>query len=91
VIEDQTAVRDRESEEQEADAPTELSVESRQRGFHVRTVPIDQPLGEALILFDGLLGRRLPASESGSLYGDQSGRSDRVNITRERVLRAGTN
>jgi hypothetical protein len=47
VIEDQAAVRDRESEEQEADAPTELSVESRPRGFHVRPVPIDQPLSEA--------------------------------------------
>jgi hypothetical protein len=47
VIENQTAVRDTESGEQEADAPTELSVEGRSRGFHVRPVPMDQPLGEA--------------------------------------------
>ena len=49
VIEVQAAVRDRESEEQEADAPAELpdSDENRPRGFHVRPVPIDQPLSEA--------------------------------------------
>jgi hypothetical protein len=46
VIEDQTAVRDRESEEQEPDAPAEQSVECRPRGFHVRPVPIDEPFSE---------------------------------------------
>jgi hypothetical protein len=47
VIEDQTAVEDRESEDQEPDAQTELPVESRPGGFHVRPVPIDQPFSEA--------------------------------------------
>jgi hypothetical protein len=47
VIEDQTAVKVRESEGQERDVQAELSVESRPRGFHVRPVPIDQPLSEA--------------------------------------------
>jgi hypothetical protein len=47
VIEDQSAVKDRESEDQEADAQDELSVESRPGGFHVRPVPIDQPFNEA--------------------------------------------
>jgi hypothetical protein len=47
VIEDQTAAKDRESEEQEADAQAEMSQESRPGGFHVRPVPIDQPFSEA--------------------------------------------
>jgi hypothetical protein len=47
VIEDQTAAKVRESEGQERDVQAELSVESRPRGFHVRPVPIDQPLSEA--------------------------------------------
>jgi hypothetical protein len=47
VIEDQTAVEDRESEGQEPDVPAELPMQSRPRGFHVRPVPIDQPLSDA--------------------------------------------
>jgi hypothetical protein len=47
VIEEQTALKDREIEQQESDAPAELSAESRPHGFHVRPVPIDQPLSEA--------------------------------------------
>ena len=47
VIEDQTAVKVRESEGQERDVQAEVSVESRPRGFHVRPVPIDQPLSDA--------------------------------------------
>jgi hypothetical protein len=47
VIEDQSAVQERESEGKDPDAPAELSVESRPRGFHVRPVPIEQPLSEA--------------------------------------------
>jgi hypothetical protein len=47
VIEDQTAVKVRESEGQERDVQAELPVESRPRGFHVRPVPIEQPLSEA--------------------------------------------
>jgi hypothetical protein len=47
VIEDQTAAKEQESGGQEPDVPAELSVESRPRGFHVRPVPIDEPLSEA--------------------------------------------
>ena len=47
VIEDQTAVKDRGSEDQEPDAQAELSVECRPGGFHVRPVPIDLPFSEA--------------------------------------------
>jgi hypothetical protein len=47
VIEDQTAVKDREIQQQESDVPAELSAESRPPGFHVRPVLIDQPLSEA--------------------------------------------
>ncbi len=47
VIEDQTSVKDQESEDQEPDAQAELPMESRPRGFHVRPVPIDQPFSEA--------------------------------------------
>ena len=47
VIEDQTGVKDRESEDQEPDVQAELPVESRPGGFHVRPVPIDQPFSEA--------------------------------------------
>jgi hypothetical protein len=47
VIEDHAAVKDREPEGQEPDAPAELSVVSRPGGFHVRPVPIDQPFREA--------------------------------------------
>lgn len=47
VIEDQSAVKDPESEDREADAQDALSVESRPGGFHVRPVPIDQPFSES--------------------------------------------
>lgn len=47
LIEDQIAVGDGEVDEQEPEAPTEPSVEGRPHGFHVRPVPIDQPLSDS--------------------------------------------
>ena len=47
VIEDQTALSDRESDAQASDAPSEPLDESRPRGFHVYPVPIDQPFDKA--------------------------------------------
>jgi len=46
VIEEQAALKDREPEEQDPDALAELSVQNRPLGFHVRPIPIDQPLRE---------------------------------------------
>ena len=46
VIEDQTAMKDSDPDGFEPEAPSELTVESRPTGFHVRPVPIDQPFGE---------------------------------------------
>ncbi len=45
VIGDETAAVDKEPDE-EAEAPTESSTETRPRGFHVKPVPIDQPFRE---------------------------------------------
>ncbi len=45
VIEDQPAVGERESG-QEVEAPAESSAEAGPHGFHVKPVPIDQPLRE---------------------------------------------
>lgn len=46
VIEDQIDPGDRDLEGQEPEAPVADSPLSPTRGFHVRAVPIDQPLGE---------------------------------------------
>jgi hypothetical protein len=46
VIEDQNDPGDMDLETQEPDSPDADSPLSRTRGFHVRAVPIDQPLGE---------------------------------------------
>jgi hypothetical protein len=49
VIEDQTDARDQDLEKQEPDSPidpTDGSPQRRPGGFHVRPVPIDQPVGE---------------------------------------------
>ena len=46
VIEDQTDAGDEDIERQEPDSPTDGSPQGRTGGFHVRAVPIDQPVGE---------------------------------------------
>jgi hypothetical protein len=46
VIEDQSDATERDGVEQEADAPVDGPLPPRVGGFHVRAVPIDQPLGE---------------------------------------------
>ena len=46
VIEDQTDTADQDPERQEPDAPVDAPPERRIGGFHVRPVPIDQPVGE---------------------------------------------
>lgn len=46
VLEDQTGAADREPEKQEPDSPADDPPERRIGGFHVRPVPIDQPVGE---------------------------------------------
>lgn len=46
VIEDQSDAPKRDGVEQEADPPVDGPLPPRVGGFHVRAVPIDQPLGE---------------------------------------------
>jgi hypothetical protein len=46
VIEDQTDNRKPDLVEEAPDPPIENPVQGRTGGFHVRAVPIDQPLGE---------------------------------------------
>lgn len=47
VIEDQADQRERDPVEEAPDPPVESTVQNRTGGFHVRAVPIDQPLGES--------------------------------------------
>jgi hypothetical protein len=47
VIEDQTAVKDREPDGHTPDGPTKPLDDIRPRGFHVRPIPIDQPFEKA--------------------------------------------
>ena len=46
VIEDQVEARDPAPEGQETDTPIDGALQRRPGGFHVRPVPIDQPVGE---------------------------------------------
>jgi hypothetical protein len=46
VIEDQTDASDQDLEGQEPESPVADSQQVRTGGFHVRAVPIDQPIGE---------------------------------------------
>lgn len=46
VIEDQAAAEQQALEGQEPESPEESSPQTRPGGFHVRAVPIDQPVGE---------------------------------------------
>ena len=46
IIEDQTETTGQELEPQEPESPVDGSLERRAVGFHVRAVPIDQPVGE---------------------------------------------
>jgi hypothetical protein len=46
VIEDQPEVKAKDLETTETDAPTDAVPPPRPGGFHVRAVPIDQPVGD---------------------------------------------
>ena len=46
IIEDQTEATGQDVEPQEPEPPVDGSLERRAAGFHVRAVPIDQPVGE---------------------------------------------
>jgi hypothetical protein len=46
VIEDQADGTKQDLEKQEPDPPIDAPMQGRTGGFHVRAVPIDQPLGE---------------------------------------------
>jgi hypothetical protein len=46
VIEDQPEVKEKDLETPETDAPTDAVPPPRTGGFHVRAVPIDQPVGD---------------------------------------------
>ena len=46
VIEDQKDLGEQDLEGEETNSPVAESPQSRTGGFHVRAVPIDQPLGE---------------------------------------------
>jgi hypothetical protein len=46
VVEGQTAVSERDREPSEPGSPTEGSLRALPRGFHVRPVPIDEPISE---------------------------------------------
>jgi len=46
LLGDQPAVAVREHEKQEPDAPDTHASQPRPTGFHVRAVPIDQPVGD---------------------------------------------
>jgi hypothetical protein len=46
LTEDQAEATNRDLEAADADAPVDGSPPRNARGFHVRAVPIDQPIGE---------------------------------------------